>query len=386
MNNQAPQAARTPYQPQCDKLNDAPKVPCIREPATCPAHCDCPPLPGGAPQDCLDTLIKEQSGIVKKAERSALFAAELTAIQDKVDSAKVDYTAQRFTDLRVEWKEQDRAICELVRKLVCAVDCWECLLECQLCRQLVALRRLEDKLNGPPERDVTRTGPLPMAVTSLLDQQAWHQRNVGQMAARLERFAGVLAAWENPSARLGEVIEKNASLIIQCQNLIASDSAKVVYDVFMTLIPRHWAIRPRDEGAHREWKSAIDARYVHLCTCPAGAAPDKCQCDDGIPDECCGPDVGIPSLRARLIGPLPYLIDAADFPAMVCCLITNRLSPASAQLAAAQADLAASTVEIDTARKDIVDGTAGIEAAFKAGLTNPIDCTRFTCKPAAAAS
>ena len=406
MTDYAPQATETNYKPDCKKLPEAPKVPEIPKPGACPERCDCPDPPGGEPQSCLDDLIRKQNMIVKKAERAKAFADELTEIQDKVKSAQVQYTQSRFIELRKNWKDQDRAIVELIRKLVCAVDCWECLLWCRLCKQLVEIRRLEDRLDGPPGDDVKATGPLTKEVYSLVDQHAWHQRNVAQMEARMKRITDVLGAWEEPSTRLGEVVEKNGNLIIESQNLIASDSPKVVYDVFMTLVPRHWAIRPRDEGPKQEWKSGIDEKYIRICECPPKPKPqqqqgaeargadqgrdsdrgrqdchddgkDKCLCDEGMPDDCCGPDVGIPSLRQSLLGPLPYIVDPVIFPAMICCLTSHRLSPASDQLAAAQANLAASTAELELVRKQIADKRAAIEANFKEGLSNPIDCSKY---------
>lgn len=394
----APQATKTDGETDCEKLPDPLPVPELPTAAPCPGRCVCPEPPGGKPQQCFDKLIEDQNIIVKKAERAGKFADELTEIQARVTSAQADYTQARFHDLRKTWKEQDEAIVELIRKLVCAVGCWDCLLECRLCKQLVKIRRLEDLLNGPPGDDAAGTGPLTKDVHSLYDQQAWHVRNVAQMEARMKRITEVLAAWEKPSTTLGEALDKNADLIKETQNVIASDPAKAVYDVFMTLIPRHWAIRPRGKGVSAEWNSGIDeAKYVRICDCPktSGGAgqeanegraaaqdescevPAGCRCDDGMPDECCGPDVGILSLRQRLIGPLPYIVDPARFPDMICCLTTYRLAPASEQLAAAQAELAASSVKIELVQKQIADKKAAIEATFRAALPDPLDCDQY---------
>lgn len=392
MTDNPSQATESNDKRECEKLPDPPKVPEIPERGKCPQTCDCPSPPGGEPQTCLDDLIRKQNIIVKQAERAKAFADELTEIQNKVKSAQADYTQARFSDLRKLWKDQDGLIVELIRKLVCAVDCWECLLACRLCNQLSDIRRLEDRLNGAPGDDVTGTGPLTKDVHSLFDLQAWHERNVAQMAARMKRITDVMGAWDKPSGTLGDVLEKNGNLIKESQNLLASDSAKVVFDVFMTLIPRHWAIRPRDQGAQSEWKSGIDMKYVTICECPQdddqqscndGDDDDgeKCQCDEGMPDDCCGPDVGILSLRQRLVGVLPYIVDPAKFPALICCLTNFRLSPASDQLAQAQAYLAATTAEIELVRKQIDDKKAAIEASFRDSLANPIDCTKYKKKP-----
>ena len=176
-----------------------------RSAANARSTCNCPTPPGGPPSSCLDDLIRCQSIIVKKADRAKAFVDELTAILEKVTSAQVDYTQARFNDLRKTWKEQDKAIAELIRKLVCAVCCWECLLECRLCPQLVDIRTLEDRLNG--------TGMLTKKVYSLFDLQAWHQRNVANMQARVDRIKLVLAAWEKPSDTLGDALDKNGKLI-----------------------------------------------------------------------------------------------------------------------------------------------------------------------------
>lgn len=376
----------------CGKLPEAPTVPEIPQRAECPPLCICPDPPGGAPKDCLDGLIEGQTAIVKKAERAKEFAQELAAIQQKMKSAQVEYTQARYVDLRSKWKEQDGAIVELIRKLVCAVPCWECLLECRLCRQLVEIRRQEDRLYGAPGSDPAGTGPLTGQVYSLYDQQAWHQRNVAQMKGRLQRITTVMAAWEKPAATLAEVLEKNGNLLAQVQGLISSDPAKAMYDVFMTLLPTHWAIRPRGAGLAQDFDSAIDRKYIHICDCPRTKPPatsqhrqrcdddddnQACLCDDGVPDDCCGPDVGVLSLRERLIGPVPYIVDPLQFPVILCCLTTQRLAPASDQLAAAEAALEASGKEIERVLKQIADRTAGIETAFRAELGNPIECDQY---------
>jgi hypothetical protein len=73
-------------------------------------------------------------------------------------------------------------------------------------------------------------------------------------------------------------------------------------------------------------------------------------------------------------------VDPAEFSGIICCLITERLTPASDQLAAAQADLAATTSEIEQAKKLIEDKTSALEATFRAELGNPIECGPYTRK------
>ncbi|SDJ22368.1 hypothetical protein SAMN04487926_13819 [Paraburkholderia steynii] len=407
---------------ECANFPDAPTPPEIPKPILCLATCECPTVPGDDSQTCLDELIRAQNELVKKAERAQAFADELTDIQNKAKSAQTDYTKTRFEDLRKTWKAQDDLIFELLPKLTCAVSCWECLLECRLCKQLGQIRVLDERLNGPTGWRLDQggkkvagpqiTGPLTNQVYSLFDLQAWHQRNVTQLEARLKRIKDVLAAWEKPSDRLGEVLELNNQLIIDTQAVIASDPAKAVYDVFMTLLPRHWAIRPRDEGPKNEWKSSIKTMYITICEehkdskdpepdCGQGKPHDGKQddkpndtqdgkkddetkppkdgfkCDDSLPDECCGPDVGVPSLRQHLVGALPYIVNPDKLPWIIGCIAVTRLRPASDEFAAAQAKLAITTAEIEHTKKLIEDGIAALQTNFRA---EPIDCKAYTPK------
>lgn len=371
----------------CTDLPKPPEVPEIPERDPCTHHCECPPDPSGPPADCFDKVIQDQNSIVKKAERAKALVEELTALQAKVTSAQADYTQDRYNELKNLWGEQDKSINELIRKVVCAVGCWECLLACRLCNRLTEVRKLEEELNGPGDLDKNGMG-LPKEVNSLYDRQYWYQRSVANMQSRVDRIKRVLAAWEKPSDTLGEVLEKNGKLIEDLQKIIATDPLKAVFDLFMTLLPRHWAIRPRDVN------SAIDKKYFQICECheepPAEGCDQqtettpkekKCKCDEGTPDDCCGPDAGVLNLRQRLIGPLPYLVDPKKFSEVVCCLTKYRLTPASDLLAAAQAELAAVTAEIDQAKKTLEQTTTSvIEAAFRAGLPTPFDCAPYESK------
>jgi hypothetical protein len=350
-----PRAPQPGHKYDCDDLPEAPKAPELPEPKDCPQPCDCPTPPGGPASDCLEKLIADQSKVVTQADRAKALVEELTAIQAKVASAKTEYTQARYTDLKKLWEDQDKLIADLTDKLKCTVDCWECLLECRLCPQLYQIQTLDDRLNG--------AGKLTEQVYSLLDLQFWRQRNVTQMQARVDRIKGVLAAWEKPSATLGDVLDKNGKLAADLPAVLAADPAKAIYDIFMTLLPRHWAIRPR--GA----TSKIKERFIEVCTC-----------HEGTPDDCCGPDVGVVTLRERLVGPLPYIVDPAEFSGIICCILTERLKPASDQLAAAQADLAATTGEIEQTKKLIEDKTGALEATFKAELGNPIECGPYKKK------
>jgi hypothetical protein len=340
---------------KCPPLDPAPTAPELPPDTVCPQPCDCPTPPGGTTDDCLDKLIRCQAKIVKQADRAKALVDELTEIQGKVVTAKVDYTQKRYGDLKKLWEEQDKLIAALTEKVKCSVPCWECLLECRLCPQLTEIRNLEDRLNGK--------GPLTDKVYSLLDLQFWHQRNVAQMEARVKRIKDVLAAWEKPSATLGDALDKNGKLLADLPALLATDAAKAIFDIFMTLVPRHMAIRPRDAT------TTIKDKFINICCCP-----------EGTPDDCCGPDVGVLKLRERLVGLLPYIVDPANLTKIICCITKDRLEPASTQLADAQANLAAVSAEIEQTTKLITDKTAGLAAAFTAELANPIDCGPYKKK------
>src|SRR5689334_20887823 len=213
------------YNNKSEKLPDPPPVPNLPPVKECPQPCCCPQPPGGPPSSCLDDLIKSQTRILKMADRAKDFVTELTATQGDVTAALGTYTQARYNDLLKSWLDQDNAIVELVRKLVCAVPCWACLLERRLCPQLTVSRRLEDRLNG--------TGELTAQVFSLLDLQYWHQRNVANMQGRVDRIKIVVAAWKDPSGVLGTALEADAKLIEDTLKIIATDSAKAAYDIFM---------------------------------------------------------------------------------------------------------------------------------------------------------
>src|SRR5205085_1210804 len=114
-----------------------------------------------------------------------------------------------------------------------------------------------------------------------------------------------------------------------------------VFDVFLKLVPMHLAIAP-PEGP--KWQTKIDKKYTVFCWC-----------DTPSPDDCCGPDVGKIewSVRQRLIGPQPYLVDPNDYIPLICCLVKNRYGPAQKELTDAQGELLKVEAEIKR-DKDLV--------------------------------
>ena len=145
------------------------------------------------------------------------------------------------------------------------MHCWECLLECRLCPQLIEIRALEEQ----PER---RPAMLTDKVYSLLDLQFWHQRNVANMQARVDRIKGVLAAWEKPSDTLGDVLEKNGKLIEDMPKIIATDPAKAVYD---TLHDADAAALGHSAARAAELTPIDEVdKFIKICECRRGQTPD----------------------------------------------------------------------------------------------------------------
>jgi hypothetical protein len=246
-----------------------PEPPVLEEPQKCEdPPCNCPTPPPSTP-NCLEDLINEQSREITEAERAKLFKAELEALVKKAKLAKEEYTLDKYKELRDAWKKRDAEIVEVIRKLVCAVPCWWCLIECHICPLIYAIRYREQKLWGG--------GQLIDEVHSLYDLRYWHERNREARKKEFERIKAVLAAWEKPATTIQAVLAETQK-ILQEANFIAPDATKLVYDIFLRAVPLHLAIAPpADSGC----VTGIAKEYT-----------DFCLCDEGYPDDCCGPDVG----------------------------------------------------------------------------------------------
>jgi hypothetical protein len=361
--NQTYRPAHDPEQPgdtpaKCTPLDAGPETPTLPDPPTCKVSCYCPPK-SGSTTTCLDKLIDEQTGQIASAERAKSFKAELEDLLKKAKSAKQDYTKDKYKDLRDRWDKQDAAIADLIAKLVCAVPCWWCLIECEICTLLYAIRDLDLKLNGD--------GTLTDTVYSLRDLRYWQERNLYAKKEVFDRVKSGLAAWEKPAQTLDKILSDDAKLIDDIRKTLATDSAGAVYDVFMKLVPMHLAIAPRDANGKIDTK--IASEYSELCGC-----------DEGQPDDCCGPDVGKRTVRQQLIGPQPYLVDPDEFLEIICCLAKERYLPAKDLLALAESDLAKTEADIKRALSDIDQKKASLAADFKASVVNPIDCDKYKPK------
>lgn len=320
-------------------------------------HCECPDAPS-AEADCLQDLITAKAKEIAKAEKAKAFKAELEALLGKAKAAKQDYTREKYEKLRKQWVEQDEAIYHLIRKLVCALPCWDCVIDCYICPLLNRMHDAEERLKWDPTK-------YPDAYNHY-DMLHWHLRDKGVKERRFNRIKSVMAAWEKPAQTIEKILADNAKLIADAGKAIGTDAPKVIFDVFLHLVPLHLAIAP-PQGS--KWTTLIDKKYTKFCCCDT----------EGENDDCCGPDVGKTewSLRERFIGPQPYLIDPNDYLNIICCLVDKRYGPAQQDLADADAKVLEIESEIKRDKALIEDGLKLFEKDAKGAIPSVIDCCDF---------
>lgn len=315
----------------------------------------CPQDPGGGSNSCLDPLIAQQQSLIQKADSAKAFKTELEALQQKAKAAKADYPATKYATLLDRWKAEDKDIVDLIAKLVCTLPCWRTQIECFVCPLLYQVRLDAETLCGKVW--------LYDKVNSLYDLQYWQQRDVAARQAAFDRIKGVLGAWEKPGTTIGQVLDDNAKLIKAIRDgLGAPDAGKLLFDLFMHVVPLHLMIAP---PATATTTTAIDRKYVALCPC-----------DTGTPDDCCGPDTGVPTVLAQMLGPQPYLIDPSQYDMLLCCLVQTRYLPAKDALADALADKQKTDNQIAALKAGIADQKKNFEANAKAKLALPFDCCK----------
>ncbi|HWA89504.1 MAG TPA: hypothetical protein VG889_05675 [Rhizomicrobium sp.] len=337
---------------KCRDLSAGPPEPTLPQPPACePDNCCCPKPP---PQDsnCLQKLIDEQAQKAVAGTSAADFKKELDDLLAKANAAKQKYTKDKYKEFKTRWSDLDKSIVDLIAKTKCALPCWRCLVECELCTLITAVGNLDFRLNGD--------GALTTDVHSLYDLQAWKTRNRDMRKAVVDRIGAVLKAWVDPATTLDKILSDNATLVGNMAKLLATDPATVLYTLVMKLIPLQLMIAPK--GA----VSNIDAEFRALCPC-----------DTGAPEPCCGPDSGVLSLRDQLVGPQPYIADPDQLFAIICCLAKERYRPAKDQLAAAEASLAQTTSEIARGVSDLAAKKASLAADFKAAVGSTIDCDKY---------
>ena len=341
---------------QCDDIPES-TPPVLERPKPCPETdpgCKCPPKPG-SPPSCLEELIAKQAADIAGAEKAKAFKVDLEALLAKAKAADQEYTRDKYDALVKSWVQRDIDLAELIRKLVCAVPCWRRVIDCYVCPLLNEMHYAEQWLYGD--------GKLPSDVHNLHDLQYWYARDRDAKERRFLRIKNVLAAWEKPAQTIEKILNDNKAAITAAGASLGSEAGKVVYDVFLRLVPLHLAIAPPKGSA---WTTKIGKEYTEFCGC-----------DVGSPDDCCGPDVGEGSLRQRLIGGQPYLVDPHDYFTIICCLVEKRYGPAKDALTKAEADGANIDSQIKRYKAQVENGIKSLEKDAKGAIPSVIDCCEY---------
>jgi hypothetical protein len=359
-----PDPADQPKKPcttECEKLPEC-QAPVVPEPEKCapPPECVCPPQPSTT-SNCLQELIDKAKKGVSEGDRAKQSQADLEALLAKAKIATADYTHDKYKKLIAEWERQDLLIADFIRKLVCAVPCWNCIIECFICPLIYDIRYRNQLLYGDGQRYTE--------AYSLLDLRYWHDRNRTEKKARLDRIKAVLSAWEKPGATIEKNLADDLNLLNTCSKGLDT-GGKLVYDVFLRLVPMHLAIAP----------PASSGRVTHI----AKQFTEFCECDVGVPDDCCGPDVGILSIRESLVGPQPYLIAPHEYYEIICCLTTKRYQPAKDAWSTAESGFEQVDALITRYTAEVLDKSKNLAQNARSAL--PVSCNDWNEKPPAAAT
>ena len=320
-------------------------------------NCNCPPPPTNT-ANCLDELIADQAEAIAKADNAKQFKADLEAFLTKAKAAAQDYSADKYKALQDAWVKEDGDIADLIRRLVCSVPCWKCILECYVCPLLNDLHDNERWLYGDG------TALKAADAKNLYDVRYWYDRESDRLKREFDRVKAVLSAWEKPAVALDKILADNRKLVTDISNRLGSDAARAVYDLFLRLLPMHLAIAPPGGT------TLIDVQYTQFC-----------DCDTGTPEDCCGPDVGVLSLRERLIGQQPYLIDPSDYFRLICCIVQNFYGPAKNALADAQAKFQKADDLIKKLAGLIDDGLKQFDKNAKNAIPASVDCCNSALPP-----
>ena len=353
--------------PECKDIDPLPQPPDLPDPIECEEKCNCPKRPPST-GTCFDGLISEQTELMNKAAAAKQFKDDLEDLLKKATAGKQAYSREKYDDFTKRWKTQDKEIIALIDKIPCHLDCWECVVQCEICPLLYAIRDMERELEG--------TGDLITSAFSLRDQRHWHERLKYEKELAFNRIKDVLKAWENPATSIDKNLNDNQALIEKLKNTtLCGDPADAVIQIVLKLIPMHLAIAPRyakdhaDAGKRNKPQSDIPAEYWNICGC-----------DEGDPDACCGPDVGALTVVQRLIGPQAYIVDPNNYFDIICCLATKRYLQAKSRLDEATAKLAVIDDKIKRYETDIAKKKKEIFDDFRANISIPIKCEDYGSK------
>jgi len=349
----APQPHGKDPEADCTKPPYDRKPPDLPTPEECKPCCKCPPAPQSE-DSCFDKLIREEAKTAALGEEAKKSKAELEAFLAKMRAASAKYTPEARTDLVKRWKDNDKLLCEVIRKLLCNIPCWWCVIECEICPLIYAIAADEKKLKG--------SDTLYTTADSLYDQRYWWWREREIRTEAFDRVNKVMTAWMDPFTSIDTALKTiwTEASAANTGKMLGPELYKLLYDVFLKWIPLHLAIAPPEDEA----ETCIQKKFVELCGCEKAPTPQ----------DCCGPNVGPLTVRQRLTGPQAFLIKAEEYPPLFCCLATNEYRPAKAALAAASAAYAAVEAEVDTLKKSIAARIASLPADAKVRLGKPITC------------
>lgn len=328
-------------------------------------------------EKCIVDAIAKEVETINRAKSAEKAKKELEAIQKSAEAAIKDYTTEAHRSFVLMWEDQDKDIKKLLNKVGCMPN-WKCVIECYICPLLNELYFVEQELNGDPlnychycePKNVPDTCPekktkceqyqsylkddpnyRPFSkelAKNHYDLFHWLERDLTQKTRMHELVSDVLQAWKDPNKRLKDLLKANSELIKKCNDEWCSRTTHIVYDIFVQLLPLHFAIRPRDKN-NNDWPGGLKPTviptefydlYKHLCCC-----------NKGQPIDCCNVNVGEPSIRDRLIGPQPYIVDPNEYYELICCVTQHRYLKAQEAMAKAQAALDAQKKRIEDLKK-----------------------------------
>lgn len=342
---------KKPYEKEPPTLAPTPEV--------CKTCCSCPPAPE-PDKGCLDDLIRAEAATAAIGEEAKKSKADLEAFLAKMKAASAKYTPEAYTDLIKRWQDNDKLICEVIRKLLCNIPCWWCVIECEICPLINAIAADERRLKG--------TNLLYTSTNSLYDQRYWWWREREIQADAFDRVNKVMLAWQDPFTTIDAVLKANLAdaTAANTGKMLGPELNKLLFDLFFRIVPLHLAIAPPAEVA----VTCVQKKFVELCGC------DK----PSNPDDCCGPNIGPLTVRERLVGPQPSLIKPELFPDLICCLATNAYRPAKEALAKANAAFTAVDAEITSLKAGIDAHIKSLPADAKIRLGKPIECKDYQPK------
>jgi hypothetical protein len=326
------------------------------EPEPCETCCSCPPAPEPG-KSCLDDLIRAEAATAAIGEEAKKSKADLEGFLAKMKAASAKYTPETYTALVKRWQDNDKLLCEVIRKLVCNIPCWWCVIECEICPLINAIAADERRLKG--------TNQLYTTTNSLYDQRYWWWREREIQIEAFDRVNKMMLAWQDPFTTIDAVLKANLAdaTAANTGKMLGPELNKLLFDVLFRMVPLHLAIAPPVEVA----ATCVQTKFVELCGCDEPASPD----------DCCGPNVGPLTVRERLIGPQPFLIKPELFPDLICCLATNAYRPAKEALAKASAEFAAVEAEIGSLKTAIDAHIKSLPVDARIRLGKPIECKDY---------